>query len=430
MSIRGIDVSDYQPNIDWKAVVNSDISFAFIKATEGAGFVAEVFESYWEQTKANGLIRGAYHFFRPTSDVGGQIDNFLKTVSLEPGDLPPVLDIETTDQLDAATVCDRAQEWLDGIEARTGFRPIIYTYPGFWQKLETDRFSDYPLWIAHYTQAEQPAIPGKWTTWVFWQYTDRGTVAGISGGVDINLFESILKGARGPKVETMQKLLKNRGFDPGIVDGIFGSGTEGALLEFQKAKAMTSDGIANLKTWVALMGQAENFVPPEGEPEPEPEPKPEPEPEPEPEPTPTIDLLDVCRIYHGSPTEDKALEWLQQQIGDENLLEFARRWRNQATPQTRPIQMLDVCRYYRDLPSQNEALRWLQRQLPVSTLLEFEQKWNATPEVVVDIKLLDVCKYYGGLSTQKEAIEWLQSQIPPETIAEFARLWRRPTPGR
>ena len=149
-------------------------------------------------------------------------------------------------------------------------------------------------------------------------------------------------------------------------------------------------------------------------------------PTPAPAPTPTLELIDICRIYRGSATEDKALVWLQDKIPNETLLEFARLWRNQATPQTQSIRILDVCRYYRDLPNQNQALRWLQREIPVTILLEFEQKWNATPEVVVDIRLLDVCRFYGGTPTQKEAIEWLQTQIPAPTLVEFARLWRRP----
>ena len=83
MSIRGIDVSDYQPIVDWQAVARSGISFAVIKSTEGESFVCKVFPSYWEQTKANGLIRGAYHFFKPDSDPIKQAYHFLKIVKLQ-----------------------------------------------------------------------------------------------------------------------------------------------------------------------------------------------------------------------------------------------------------------------------------------------------------------------------------------------------------
>ncbi|MCZ0900760.1 GH25 family lysozyme, partial [Microcoleus sp. HI-ES] len=131
MSIRGIDVSDYQPNVNWPAVARDGIAFAFVKSTEGATFVAQTFARNWAAMKAAGIQRGAYHFFQPASSIQGQIDLFLKTVKLEAGDLPPVLDVETTGGLSADQLCDRAAIWLEAVEKATLMRPIIYTYPGF-----------------------------------------------------------------------------------------------------------------------------------------------------------------------------------------------------------------------------------------------------------------------------------------------------------
>ncbi len=412
MSIRGIDVSDYQPNVDWKAVAASGISFAFIKATEGRTFVAELFPSYWEQVKANGLLRGAYHFFRPASDVQGQIDNFLKTVSLEPGDLPPVLDLETTDQVDSQTLCDRAQFWLEQVEQETGFRPIVYTYPGFWQSFKTDQLSDYPLWIAHYTTAEQPIVPGGWKTWLFWQYTDRGLVDGVRGGVDVNLFETVRIGNIGPKVTQLQTALAFRGFEPGKIDGIFGPRTQMSVISLQKSKGLTENGIADLLTWVGLLGPVTSTEPIL------------PEPEPTPNPLPSFNLIDVCNTYQGYPHQDLALIRLQGQLTETVLLEFARRWRNQTTPQTEPIRLIDLGKYYGGLSHQNEALRWLQRQIPWVTWIEFEQQWQQTQGIVTDLQLTEACRIYQDLPNQTKALDWLQAQIPTEVFAEFTQLWQ------
>ena len=96
MSIRGIDVSDYQSNVNWQAVAQGGILFGFVKATEGGTLVSQTFARNWSAMKAVGIQRGAYHFFRPASSVQAQIDLFLNTVKLEPGDLPAVLDLETT----------------------------------------------------------------------------------------------------------------------------------------------------------------------------------------------------------------------------------------------------------------------------------------------------------------------------------------------
>ena len=262
MSIRGIDVSDYQPNVDWQAVAREGILFSFVKATEGGTFVSQTFARNWAAMKVAGIQRGAYHFFRPASSVQAQIDLFLKTVKLEPGDLPAVLDIETTGGLSATQLCDRATIWLAAVEKATLMRPIIYTYPGFWDKLATTRFADYPLWIAHYTAAEQPWIPGGWKSWTFWQYSDSGSVPGVAGNCDVNIFESVREGALSQKVGDIQKLLKIKGFYSGAIDGLFAASTKAALISFQKSKNLAPDGVAGLKTWAALMRKSPDAVVP------------------------------------------------------------------------------------------------------------------------------------------------------------------------
>ncbi|WP_445242509.1 GH25 family lysozyme [Microcoleus vaginatus] len=262
MSIRGIDVSDYQPNVNWQAVARDGIVFSFVKSTEGATFVAQSFARNWAAMKAAGIQRGAYHFFRPASSIQGQIDLFLKTVKLEPGDLPPVLDVETTGGLSATQLCDRAAIWLEAVEKATLMRPIIYTYPGFWDNLGTKRFADYPLWIAHYTSAEEPWVPGGWKTWTFWQYSDSGSVSGVSGNVDTNIFESVREGAQSYKVADIQRELRIKGFYQGAMDAKFGATTTAALISFQKSQGLNPDGIATLKTWAALMRKAPKVIVP------------------------------------------------------------------------------------------------------------------------------------------------------------------------
>ncbi|MGL5081260.1 MAG: GH25 family lysozyme [Microcoleaceae cyanobacterium] len=406
-TIKGIDVSDYQPNVNWKAVASSGISFAIIKSTEGATYQAEVFPNYWKQTKANGLIRGAYHFFRAATNVQGQVDNFMKTVKLEVGDLPPVLDVESMDGVSAGDLLDRMGQWLEIIERETGFRPIVYTYPGFWQQLNTSRFSNYPLWIAHYTTATTPLVPSGWKDWMFWQFTDRGTVNGVDGGTDVNVFEAVSLGQSGTKVEKFQAILKQRGFDPGPVDGVFGNGTKSAVVSLQKMKGLGQDGVGDLKTWAALLG---NLVATEG---------------PVVQPQPTVKLTEIFATYKATAGQNTALNWLQQQVPAATLLEFSRLWRNQTTPQTRPIQLVDVARYYQRLPNQVKALDWLQQQLPNAVVLEFEKRWKATPPPPPPLKLTELCKFYQGLPHQVAALQWLEGQIPAQTMAEFAKRWRQ-----
>lgn len=189
-AIHGIDVSKYQNVIDWESVkemnVNQvQISFAFIKATEGLGNEDAFFQRNWKKTKSAGLIRGAYHFFLATKSGKAQAENFINSVSLVSGDLPPVLDIEQTYGVPIDKLKERAKEWLETIQAYYGTQPIIYTNVDFYKKYLKDDFDKYPLWVAHYLEHDQPRI---YRNWSFWQHSEAGRVNGIFTRVDFNVF--------------------------------------------------------------------------------------------------------------------------------------------------------------------------------------------------------------------------------------------------
>jgi lysozyme len=190
--IQGIDVSDHQGTVDWNAVQQAGKVFVFIKATDGITWTDPDFAANWSGAEAAGLLRGAYHFYETDDDPTAQAQNFLNAVQLAPGDLPPVVDIERFDTGGTAsqTVKD-LQTWLDVVEQATGRTPIIYTSHGFWNSLGTSAFGLYPLWIAEYG-VQSPTLPAGWASWTFWQFSESGTVAGISGSVDLNVFNGSL----------------------------------------------------------------------------------------------------------------------------------------------------------------------------------------------------------------------------------------------
>ena len=187
--LDGIDVSKWQGYVDWNAVAASGIDFAFIRVSDGLNFQDAYFQSNWSEAKANGVVRGAYQFFRSDEDPVAQAQYLLDEMGpLEPGDLPPVCDVETSDGQSPATIVDRVQTWLDVVEGALGVKPLIYTSPGVWGSIvNSGAFSDYPLWVAHWG-ASCPSMPTGWTDWVVWQTSDSGSVPGVSGGVDTNLF--------------------------------------------------------------------------------------------------------------------------------------------------------------------------------------------------------------------------------------------------
>lgn len=189
--IHGIDVSKFQKEINWQAVKQMRvqkirISFAFIKATEGITRQDPSFKDNWEKAGKAGIIRGAYHFFYATRNPIRQAINFNNVVTLQSGDLPPVLDIETTNNLPASVIRSTAKIWLEEMERVYKVKPIIYTNIHFYETYLGDEFDGYPLWIAHYYQKERPRSVRNWK---FWQHSDIGRVNGIRTTVDFNVFK-------------------------------------------------------------------------------------------------------------------------------------------------------------------------------------------------------------------------------------------------
>ena len=197
-TLLGCDLSHYQGSVDFAKLKAAGVEFVIIKATEGSTIVDATFSQFWAAAKAAGIPRSAYHFFRPKSDLQGQIDNFVNTVGqLQAGDLPPVIDVEVPDDWTQLTVAQRdamVESWLVAVEAKLGVRPIIYiNNPVAITTMGSPAyFKNYLLWIAHYTSHPAPSIPAPWTTWTIWQYTETGTIDGVSGQVDLNRFNGSL----------------------------------------------------------------------------------------------------------------------------------------------------------------------------------------------------------------------------------------------
>ena len=189
-NIHGIDVSRYQKTIGWKLVKEMEvedirIGFAFMKATEGVTNVDAQFRRNWVQARRAGIPRGAYHFFIASKSGKAQAENFLENVDLQPGDLPPVLDIEQTNGASVTDLQQRVEDWLRVVEKKYKTKPIIYTNVAFYETFLAGRFDDYPLWVAHYLVKDKPRIKRAWH---FWQHSEKGRVSGINAFVDFNVF--------------------------------------------------------------------------------------------------------------------------------------------------------------------------------------------------------------------------------------------------
>lgn len=201
----GIDVSHWQGKIDWNKVGSSDIKFAFIKCSEGVGWVDPTFKQNKDQARKAGVLCGFYHFANHNDPIK-EAEWFMKSVrEIQAGELL-ALDAET----------GQSPEWckkfLDRASELAGFKLMLYapvSHGGDWSAVCK---ADYGLWIARYASnkiyipyyvSPAPKI-APWSFYAIWQYSSKGSVSGISGNVDMNYSKmelDVLKKYGKPRVD-------------------------------------------------------------------------------------------------------------------------------------------------------------------------------------------------------------------------------------
>lgn len=198
-TIFGIDVSHNNGTIDWEKVqaATPPNSFAFIKATEGVGYVDPMCLTNATAVSQKTKMRfGYYHFAslnnssNVSKDATDEANWFVQTLQTMPeATLAPVLDIERNDSKLTQT---QVQEWISAFMTQMdvlGYgQVILYSYVSFLNdNLPANHpFGTLPLWIAHYTSAASPTIPKGWSNYTIWQYSGSGTVSGVSTQCDLD----------------------------------------------------------------------------------------------------------------------------------------------------------------------------------------------------------------------------------------------------
>ena len=215
--VYGLDLSFWQGNIHWNQLSlpcdedgsvsgkipaprnQRPVQFAFIRVTKSDSLVDSLYQNYYTEAKKLGIPCGAYHFLTDTVSGKVQAELFLSHVQLEPGDLPPVLDVE----IDSPKIVEEAKEWLEIVENRCGVKAIIYSNMhvfGKWVKNDSI-LNTHDLWLAK-TKGEMPDEPNC----KFWQFTHEGHVWGIIDNVvDINLFNGTQ--------DELQEYIKEKGIE-------------------------------------------------------------------------------------------------------------------------------------------------------------------------------------------------------------------------
>lgn len=188
--VFGVDVSNYQGDIDWNVLEKQGVRFAFIKATEGSGHVDESVRKNLENAAETNIKLSAYHFFSFDSAGETQAANYISTVPADDIDMPPVVDIEYyADKRKNKPSKEEAESVLRPLllelEEYYGVKPIIYTTFPVYCRYVKDNFSEYPLWIRS-VNFEPDLIE-----WKFWQYCDSGELEGYNGDekcIDFNVY--------------------------------------------------------------------------------------------------------------------------------------------------------------------------------------------------------------------------------------------------
>lgn len=195
---QGVDVSHWDEEIDWQAVYEDGVSFAYVKATQSTTFEDPNFELNVEEARAAGLYVGAYHFAVPNdSDGATQADYFIEHGGDWVADgqtLPGSLDIEWNPydgddcyDMSVSEMTAWIHEFVDEYKARTGRAPTIYCGALWWSYCVDDSdFGDSPLWVASWYD-DVPELPAGWNDYTLWQY-GADTVDGIPVDADVNVF--------------------------------------------------------------------------------------------------------------------------------------------------------------------------------------------------------------------------------------------------
>jgi lysozyme len=144
--------------------------------------VDSLYQRNYDEAKQLGIPCGTYHFLTDTVPASVQAELFLSHARLEPGDLPPVLDVE----IDSPDIVSKAREWLEIVEKKCGVNALIYTNMQVlnnWVKSDPV-LSARDLWLAK-PRGEMPEEPNC----KFWQFSHEGHVWGIIDNVvDLNMF--------------------------------------------------------------------------------------------------------------------------------------------------------------------------------------------------------------------------------------------------
>lgn len=277
--MNGIDISDYQGVVDFKAIKADGNEIVYIKTSEGRTWKATNFKTYYNQAIAAGLKVGFYHFLRNNS-MQSEVENVLSVIGNLPFNCKLAIDCEVTLNQSRQQITSNIRQFYDIMKSK-GIECVLYTYSSFLKdNIDYSQLSDIPVWIANYS-SKNPQVQNQ----VGWQYTESGRCAGILNLCDKNIFENgillgckvqnvnlaaakinlevdklgvIKQGEKSARVKLLQAILNILlGYNLKL-DGDFGNATRQAVERYQAILHLFVDGIVGTQTANTLCSDIKN----------------------------------------------------------------------------------------------------------------------------------------------------------------------------
>ncbi len=188
-NLKGIDISRWNGEIDFKLVKSQGIKVVYIKATQGENIVDPKLKINTTKAKEAGLSIGFYHFFAPSTVESAlkQAKHFVDNVKEYKVDCRLALDIERDNQLSSEVLTNLSKVFLEEVKKLSGLEVVLYTYTSFINEHLDKTLNIYPLWVAHYG-VDRPGKNNVWDEWVGFQYSEKGKVKGINTDCDLDEF--------------------------------------------------------------------------------------------------------------------------------------------------------------------------------------------------------------------------------------------------
>lgn len=186
---EGIDVSQWQGNIDFEQAAAAGIRVVYIRSSMGSSYVDPYFEQNYQRAKAAGMQVGFYHYVtaRTDSQARYQAQFFVNTVRGKDFECRLAMDFEDLINLSAEEANQIGLSFIQAVEEFSGKGAVVYSDTSNAGSVFGGGLTAYPLWAAEYGVSE-PSSSVNWSAWAGWQYSDQGQIPGISGFVDRDIF--------------------------------------------------------------------------------------------------------------------------------------------------------------------------------------------------------------------------------------------------